>query len=255
MNKILKVMSCAALVAGVFAVSAKADSFSDFDNYIGSTRAQAKSLLTPFAMDFGGLIGGADFNSGRALGFPGFDVGLAATVQAKPSSGNTILKNSGVDAFGLPMVQASVGLPLIGADVALRGMSVSGLSIIGGGVRYPVFKSSTLTKFIPDIAVSAFYDVINYDYFKGSHMSLDAVASLDIPIVKPFAGIGIDRTSMEVKGLTGGAAVINGVDATISKPRYTLGVKFSPLPLVYIYGAYSSLHGQTGYQGGLGARF
>jgi len=45
------------------------------------------------------------------------------------------------------------------------------------------------------------------------------------------------------------------VKADISKTRYTVGVKFSPLPLLYIYGAYSSLHGVGGYNAGLGARF
>lgn len=252
MKKTALIALCAAFLAGSFAAPAKADSFEDFETYIGATQAQAKKLLKPFAADFGGLVGGADFNSGRALGFPGFDVGLAATVQTKPSSGNDILQNAGVDAFGLPLLQASVGLPVIGADVAVRGLSVGGLSVMGAGVRYPVFKSSTLTKFIPDIAVSVFYDTVNYDFFKGSHMSFDVSASLDIPIVKPFAGVGYDRTTLEVKGVN---AIVNGVEETSSEPRYTLGVKFSPLPLVYIYGAWSSLHGQTGYQGGLGARF
>ncbi|MEI7529886.1 MAG: hypothetical protein WCK76_13200 [Elusimicrobiota bacterium] len=253
MNKLLKITVFAALAAGILSGPAMADPFSDFKkDIILNTQAQAKGMLSPFAEDFGGLIGGADFNNGRALGFPGFDVGIAATIQAKPNVNNTLLKNAGVNAFGIPLVQASVGLPLVGADLAVRGLSLSGLSIIGGGVRYPVLKSGTLTKFIPDVSVSAFYDVITYDYFKGTHMSVDAAASFDIPIIKPFIGVGLDRTTLEVKGVN---ALLDGVDATISKPRYTLGVKFSPLPLVYVYGAYSSLHGVDGYNFGLGARF
>lgn len=250
MKILLKVTVLSALITGVFAVSAKAGTFSDFNTDIGANRIAAKALLTPFTEDFGGLIGGADFNSGRALGFPGFDVGIAATVQSKPDTKNTLL--TGVDAFGLPLLQASVGLPAIGADITLRGVSLAGLSVIGGGLRYGVLKSGTLTKFIPDVSVCAFYDVISYDYFKGSHLSFSAAASFDIPVIKPFVGIGLDSTSLEVKGVN---AVVNGVKADAAKLRYTLGVKFSPLPLVYIYGAYSMLHGQTGYQGGLGARF
>ena len=253
MRKLLKMFLFAALAAGVFTCPVQADPFEDFRaDIIGQTQAQAKGLLTPFTEDFGGLVGGADFNSGRVLGFPGFDVGVAATVQAKPSADNLLLKNAGVKAFGLPLLQASVGLPAIGADLSVRGLSLSGLSVIGGGVRYPLFKSGALTKFFPDVSVAAFYDVINYDYFKGTHMSFDVAASFDLPIVKPFVGIGLDRTTLEIQGVS---AALNGVDATISKPRYTLGVRFSPLPLFYIYGAYSSLHGQSGYNGGLGARF
>ncbi|OGS11409.1 MAG: hypothetical protein A2285_07775 [Elusimicrobia bacterium RIFOXYA12_FULL_57_11] len=252
MRKILKIFVLSALAAGIFSGSASADPFSDFDTYIGNSAAAAKGMLTPFAEDFGGLIGGADFNSGRALGFPGFDVGVAFTVQAKPNKNNLLLKNADVKAFGIPLLQASVGLPVAGADIALRGLTLSGLSIIGGGVRCPVLKSGALTKFIPDVSVSAFYDVISYDYFEGSHMSVDVAASFDIPVIKPFVGVGLDRTTLEIKGVS---AAVNGVDAAISKPRYTMGVKFSPLPLVYVYGAYSVLHGQAGYQGGLGARF
>jgi len=246
MKKILKIALFLLVAAGIFAGVAKAEPFSDFKTYA------AEAYLKPFAEDLGGLIGGADFNSGRALGFTGFDAGVAATVQLKPNSKNLILKNADVKAFGLPLVQVSAGLPVVGADITLRGITVSGLSIIGGGVRKSVIKSGALTKFIPDVSISAFYDVIKYDYFKGSHMSVNAAASFDIPIIKPFIGIGLDRTSLEIKGVS---TLLNGVDASISKPRYTLGVKFSPIPLLYVYGAYSSLHGQGGYQAGFGARF
>ena len=245
MKNILKTALFSLLTVVVFAGMAKADPFSDFKTYA------TKAYLKPFAEDLGGLIGGADFNSGRALGFPGFEAGLAATVQSKPNSKNLILKNADIKAFGIPLVQASAGLPIVGADIALRGITLSGFSVIGVGARYPVLKSGTLTKFIPDVSVSAFYDAINYKYFKGSHMSFDAAASFDIPVIKPFVGVGIDRTSLEIKDVPG----LNGVDGTISKPRYTLGVKFSPMPLLYVYGAYSSLHGNAGYQAGFGARF
>ncbi|PIS46859.1 MAG: hypothetical protein COT17_06380 [Elusimicrobia bacterium CG08_land_8_20_14_0_20_51_18] len=234
----------------IFSVPAVyADSFEDFKTQI---QAQGEALLTPFAEDFGGIIGGNDFHSGRALGFPGFEVGLGMTVQARPSEGNRILRDAGVDAFGMPLLSAGVGLPLMGTDVVVRGFSYSGLSVIGGGLRYNIFKSGVLAKFMPDLSASAFYDSINYDYFKGNHMSLNLVASFDIPVIKPFAGVGIDRTKLEIKNVS---ALLDGVDASISKPRYTLGVSFTLLPLTYLYGAYSSLHGQAAYNAGFGARF
>ncbi|MDA8242914.1 MAG: hypothetical protein M0025_02205 [Elusimicrobia bacterium] len=245
----MKKLILAVCLLPFLAAGAKADPFSDFKTQIA---AQGKALLKPFAADLGGVIGANDFNSGRSLGFPGFEAGLAATIQAKPSSDNRVLRDAGVKAFGAALLHAGAALPLVGADVMVRGVGYSGFSIVGAGLRYGVIKSGTLTKFIPDVSVSAYYDAINYDYFKGSHMSLDAVASFDIPVIKPYAGVGLDRTKLEIKNVS---ALLNGVDASISKPRYTLGVRLSPLPLLYVYGAYNILHGQTGYSIGAGAKF
>ncbi len=229
----------------LLAAGVKAGPFSDFKDNVQA------AYLKPFAADLGGLIGGNDFNSGRSIGFPGFEAGLAGVVQAKPAIEDRILRDAGVGAFGAAVLHAGAALPLIGTDVMLRGTGYSGFSIIGGGLRYSVLKSGTLTKFIPDVSVSAFYDVINYDYFKGSHMSLNAAASFDLPVIKPYAGVGIDRTRVEVKNVPG----FNGMSGTIAKPRYTLGLRFSPMPLLYVYGAYNMLHGQAAYSMGAGAKF
>lgn len=237
----------------LLATGAKADPFEDFKaDMLTKSLTQAEALLKPFVMDLGGIIGANDFNSGRALGFPGFEAGLAVTVQSKPSIENRLLRDAGVNAFGVPMLQAGAALPLIGADAMVRATGYSGFSIMGAGLRKSVIKSGTVTKFIPDVSVSAWYDVVTYDYFKGSHLSFDASASFDIPVIKPYVGVGIDRTTLEVKNVS---AALNGVDATISKPRYTVGVRLSPLPLLYIYGAYNILHGQAGYSFGAGAKF
>ncbi len=230
----------------LLATGVKADPFSKFKANVQD------AYLKPFAADLGGILGANDFNSGRAIGFPGFEAGLAATLQAKPSPENRILRDAGVDTFGAAMLHAGAALPLTGADVMVRGIGYSGFSIIGGGLRYQVLKSGTLTKFIPDVSVSAYYDAINYDYFKGSHMSLDAAASFNIPVIKPYVGAGIDRTRLEIKNVS---ALLNGAGGTISRTRYTVGVRFSPLPLLYVYGAYNILHGQTGYSMGAGAKF
>jgi hypothetical protein len=109
-----------------------------------------------------------------------------------------------------------------------------------------------ITKFMPDLSAMFFYDNIKYDYFKGNHFSFDIVGSWDIPIVKPFAGVGFDRTKLKVKDVN---PSVDGIEETETGTRYTLGVKFSPLPLVYIYGAYSIIHSEQGYNFGVGVRF
>lgn len=245
MKKILPVL----LFCLVLSSFVKADPFEDFKTQIVN---DAKGLIKPFAQDFGGVLGANDFSSGRAVGFPGFDIGLSMSIQSKPSPENRVLRNANVNAFGLPMFNAAVGLPLTGLDVMARGFSYSGLSIVGGGLRYNIFKSGTLTKFMPDLSSCVFYDLIDYEYFKGSHISFNLVASLDFPLIKPFAGIGLDKTSLEIKNVNSN---VNGIDASIAKTRYTAGVRITIIPLVYIYGAYSSLHGMPAYNVGFGARF
>lgn len=248
MKRSLKMMSICVLSLMVFSNGAWADPFEDFKTEI---QAQGKTLLKPFVEDLGGLIGGADFNSGRTLGFPGFDIGIGGVIQFKPNSDNLILKDAGVDAFGLPFVQVSGAIPTIGVDAVVRGISVSGFSIVGGGVRYGVYKSG-VAKFIPDVMVSAFYDTIKYDYFKGNHYSFDVSASFDLPILKPFVGLGYDKTNLEIKNVD---PVLNGVDASTGKTRMTIGAKIIPFPFTYLYGAYSMLHGNAGAQLGLGIKF
>lgn len=211
-----------------------------------------QNYFKPFVEDFGGILGASDFSSGRVLGFPGFDVGFDMALQKEPSSDNKILKDAGVETFGIPLVHASVGLPFTGFDVILRGFSYSDLKIVGGGIRYNIFKSGMITKFMPDLSALFYYDNIDFKYFDGSHMSFDIVGSWDIPIIKPFVGAGIDRTKLETKNLGTG---LDGISSTASKTRYTVGLRFCPLPLVYIYGAYSIVHSENAYNIGLGIRF
>ncbi len=242
MKKILFV----ALTLCVFLSSLFAGPFDDFKQYFQN------NYLKPFVKDFGGVVGANDFSSGRTVGFPGFDIGFDLAVQRKPSPDNLILKNAGVDAFGIPMIHASVGIPFIGFNVILRGFDYSGLRLIGGGVGYNIFKSGMLSKFMPDLSALFYYDSVDFKYFKGSHISFDVVGSWDLPIVKPFVGGGIDKTRLETKNLGVG---LDGISESVSKTRYSFGLRFCPIPLAYIYAAYSKLHSQNAYNFGLGIRF
>jgi hypothetical protein len=150
------------------------------------------------------------------------------------------------------LLQGSAALPLIGADVVLRGVNYSGFSVVGGGLRYPIFRSGTLTKFIPDVSVSVFYDAVKFRYFTGRHMSADLAASFDLPFIQPFAGIGYDRTRVEITGIS---AAFDGMDAIVARPRYTAGARLTPFPFLYVFGAYTLLHDRHGVNFGAGARF
>jgi hypothetical protein len=247
--KKLKITGLAAMLAVLLSAGLRADTFDPLGKFKANL---ADGLVKPFAADLGGLIGGADFSSGRTVGFPGFDVGAVGMIQAQPDTDNVILKAAKVKAFGLGLLQGSVALPFLGADLAVRGVTYSNLSVVGGGVRYPIFRSGTLTAFLPDVSVSAFYDAVKFDYFTARHLSADLAASFDLPFIKPFAGIGYDRTKVEIKGVS---AEFNGMDAIVAKPRYTAGARITPFPFLYVFGAYTLLHGQHGFNFGAGAKF
>ena len=234
------------LAAGLLPAAASANPFDDFKGNIRS------DLLKPFALDFGGLMGAQDFHSARTLAFPGFDVGVSGAIQTRPGHDDAVLNLAGVKAFGLPLVSVSAGLPMIPLNVSVRGLSVGGASIVGAGLKYGVYKSGLLI-FVPDVSVNVNYDVLSHDDFKMNHWSGGVQADFNVPIVKPFVGVGFDSTKIEVKNAA--VAGLVGATDTASAMRYQIGVSISPLPLTYIYGAYNILHGETGYTVGLGIRF
>jgi len=236
------------LISAIALMTASAASASVFDDFRDKLQSQ---YMKPFARDIGGLLGAADFHSGRTVGFPGFDVGVTGSVQATPSSDNGILRDSGVKMFGLPLVQATVGLPY-NIDVSARGMSMAGATIIGGGIKYGVFRHD-LAKMLPDVSVGAFYDSLSQDYVKMNHFSTSLAASFDLPIVKPFASAGMDWTHLEAK--VDGGDVTSGASVNTAEPRFSVGVGVTPFPLVYAFGAYNWLHGNSGFELGAGVRF
>ena len=117
-----------AVWALALAPSAHADPFADFQ-----TRVQTE-YVKPFALDLGGVLGGASAHTGRALGVPGFWAGAVAAVQFRPDKDDRVLRDAGVKAFGLPMLEVGVGLPFK-IDVIVHGVSGGGASIYGGGLR------------------------------------------------------------------------------------------------------------------------
>lgn len=233
-------------LVSIFYSFLSAGPFDDFKQYF------QQSYFKPFVKDFGGIVGANDFSSARTLGFPGFDVGLSLSVQSAPSSENKILKDSDVGKFGVPLIHVSAAIPFAGMDVVLRGFDYSDLKLIGGGLRYNIFKSGIITKFMPDLSAIFYYDSIDFKYFDGNHFSFNLVGSWDLPVIKPFIGAGFDRTKLKTKNIGSG---FDGISESASALRYTLGLRFCPLPLVYVYGAYSNLHSEDAYNFGLGVKF
>lgn len=247
MKKTVSMLSLA-FCAAFCAQNAGATVFDDFRNKLQG------EYMKPFARDIGGLMGQADFHSARPDGFPGVDVGMIVTGQGKPIDSDKVLKDSGVGAFALPVAQASIGLPA-NFGVSVRGFSALGATWIGGGVKYGILKHS-VAKFLPDLTAMAYYDVLSHDYLKVKHFSMSLAASFDLPVVKPYLGVGFDNTKLETKvASVGGEVALPGDSVSVTEVRGTAGVSVTPFPFAYVFGGASLLHGALGFTGGLGVTF
>lgn len=224
-----------------------ADPYKDFNARV------TNGLIKPFALDLGGILGGASFYNGRALGFPGFRLDGMAVVQSRPDRNNLIMRNAGVKAFGFPMVEATIGLPYK-IDVVAHGMQANHLTVFGGGLRYCLFKSGLLTKFIPNVGLAAFGDKVNHSAFKATHFSINAGLSWNLPIIEPFLTAGLDSTRVTV-GSSALTPALSGTSATANGSRFAGGLELTPFPFTRIHAAFTLLHGMTGGNFGLAAQF
>ncbi|HAZ07835.1 MAG TPA: hypothetical protein DCZ01_04765 [Elusimicrobia bacterium] len=222
------------------------------DQYGGFEQYADEGSLKPFARDLGGILGAATFHSGRPLGFSGFDVGARFGGQFYPSKGDQILLRKGVSLFGLPWVQAEIGLPFK-LDGFIRGISYQGLTIAGGGVRWGIYSASD-KRWVPQLLVSAVGHSVVHRAFSASHFGANLVCSAGTPAVAPFVGAGFDRARLVVRSSLLDST-LNGREVATFEGRYTAGVTLKPFQFVYLNLAYTLAHGQSGADAGLGVRF
>lgn len=229
--------------------SVHASNTNPFSNFANTAAPQ---YLKPFARDLGGILGAATVDTGRTYGFPGFWVGADVAVQAKPDRDDQILRGANVHAFGLPMIQAGVGLPF-GVDLIAHGVGAYGATIFGGGVRKSLYRTDMVDFFLPNVSVSAFGDKVNAGAFNASHGAFNATAMWNLPIVKPFveAGYDVTRVKVSASSIPGFA----GTSATANGSRFAGGVDLTPLPFFDLRLAALDMHGIFGGQLGLGVTF
>jgi hypothetical protein len=244
MNKTLLAVMTVLLMAA--RAHATADPYSGFERY-----ADAGSLK-PFTRDLGGILGAVTFHNGRSLGFSGFDVGVRYSSQFYPSKGNNIMRSNGVRNFGLPWIQAEIGLPFK-IDGFIRGTSYQGLTVSGGGIRYGLYSPSD-KPWTPQVLVSAVGHSVVHQSFSASHFGADIVASMGNQAIMPYAGVGIDRTRLVVRS-SSLDPTLNGTNVTTVASRFTVGLRVKPYQFTYISLAYLLLHGQSGAEAAAGIRF
>lgn len=213
-----------------FALPAFAGMNEDFKNF-------RPSGFAAYNRDVATFLGMADFHTGKGTSFPGFDVG--ATVSAVKTSDDSFSKE---DYFYAPFITAETQIPVLGIGIAARGTSYNDFQSFGGGLKW----HGSLA--LINLSASLFYDRYKTDFYQGNHYSASASASVNVLFFTPYVGIGYDYSDMETKNFT---AYSTDDDVV----RYTAGVNFHPLPLVYVYGAYSYTKDNHGFQGGLGINF
>lgn len=240
------ILAAACLILLGLPVHASSDQYGGFEQYAD------EGSLKPFARDLGGILGAATFHSGRSLGFSGFDVGARFGGQFYPSKGDQILRKKGVRLFGLPWVQAEIGLPFK-LDGFIRGISYQGLTISGGGVRWGIYSASD-KPWAPQILASAVGHSVVHRAFSASHFGANLVCSAGTPLLAPFVGAGFDRTRLVVRASTLDPA-LNGRAVTTFEGRYTAGMRLNIFQFTYLSLAYTLAHGQSGAEAGLGVRF
>ena len=238
----------AVLLLSVSAVSAHATA----DPYAGFQRFADQGSLKPFTRDLGGLLGSATFHNGRSLGFSGFDVGVRYGAQFHPSAGDNIMRGNNVHSFGLPWVQAEIGMPFK-IDGFIRGISYQGLTVSGGGLRYGLYSPSD-KPWTPQILVSGVGHSVVHKDFSATHFGASLVASAGTAAVTPFVGAGFDRTRMVVRSSLLDPT-LNGRDVTTLESRFTAGVSLKPYQFVYASVAATLVHGMAGAEADLGVRF
>ena len=191
------------------------------------------------------------FHQGKALGFPGFDIGIHVPAR-KVSADNEIVKAAGIDTFMFPALQAEIGLPAK-IDVLARYMGYAGSNLIGVGGRYGIFKGSL--PLMPSLSVQGMYTMLDVNAdankFKANTMSVAAVASFNIPVVDPYVGLGFDSTSVEPDS----SLSLPGMKGSASNYRLEAGINLSLFPLTYLQLGGVLINSDLSYTAGLGVKF
>ncbi len=93
----------------------------DDDNFYDEIKKYAESELEdvakPLVEAFGTGVCGGLYHTGKTHGTLGFDVGVRSMMVFIPEGKSEILDSSDVSFFPVPVIQASVGLPMAAGDV------------------------------------------------------------------------------------------------------------------------------------------
>jgi hypothetical protein len=205
-----------------------------------------------YAKDLGAIMGSGTFHTGRGLGFPGFDIGFHYAYQFAPDSKNTVMKQSGIQRFGMPWFEADIGMPLK-LDGFIRGFSWEGLTVAGGGLRYALFTIQDL-KGVPQVMIVTDGESFVHKDFRGTHFGANLVASANYEYFRPYVGVGVDDTRFVPAQAALDPTMIDQSFEEFGT-RLTAGVSIRPAAFTYLALAGALRNGNTGVEASAGLRF
>lgn len=219
-----------------------------WEEIMQGANAQIDTQWNNLAKDMGPIVGGGTYHQAGSLGLLGFDIGIHMPLQ-KVNSDNLMLKDKNIDSLTMPWIQVEKGLPLK-IDLVLRGASSDNLSLVGYGLRYNLVALSILD-------VSAMYTMssLRSDFIKASANDLTVLASVNIPIIKPYLGISqISTTVNPGDKAVEATPLLAGMKGTASGTLIEAGLNISPFPFFYLHGG-MIVSGGSGYTAGAGLKF
>lgn len=221
-----------------------------FDEIKELAEDEAEEALTPMVEMFGTGVTGGLYHTAKTHGVLGFDIGFR-TMMVLISDQEGVLDSADVALFPMPVVQASVGLPM-DIEIMARGFTVpwqgETISLFGAGVKKN-FQPLIPVPAFPNLSAMITYHKFNGgDIVKSSHFSFSVMASKKFVIIEPYIGFGIDKHSMDIEydheyedELTGLSTIVP-VELNIKETtsRFTLGLNLTPFPFVKIFADYNT---------------
>ncbi len=237
------------LVLPLFTVSQVAAQDNFYDEFKQYAEDEIQEVGKPIVQAFGMAVGGGLYHTAKTHGVMGFDLGVRTMIVLIPEGKSAIMDSADISFFPVPVVQASVGLPM-DFEVMLRGFSVTfedeNISLFGAGLKKN-FKPMLPVPGLPQLsAMIAFHKFKAGDVIDSQHWSFDLMASKGFVFITPYIGVGVDVTRMTFAYTyvyddpTLGHQEVP-VESTVkaSSGRLTLGFNLSPLPFVKLFADYN----------------
>lgn len=225
-------------------VCAQDDFYSEIESY---AEAELEEVAKPLVEAFGTGVCGGLYHTAKTHNTLGFDVGVRAMMVLIPEGESEIFDSSDVSFFPVPVIQASLGLPM-DFEVMVRGFSVKfedeSISLYGAGLKKN-FKPMIPFPGLPDIsAMLAYHKFEAGDILGSTHLSFDVLVSKKFLVISPYAGLGFDKTTMNFKyTFVNPNPLIPDVeidkDIKTTTTRFTLGLSLTPIPFVNIFADYN----------------
>ena len=242
MKRILSGLMAVSLLAGGLLAAPSFDSLLE-DYYLSSEQA-LEDYVEPLTDALAQGASTATFHSAGSKGLLGLDLGIKLQTLSFASGDQTdILDDNGVSAAVLPVLFVNKGL-VGGWMIGARGMSyemndeVGKLTLLGALVRWEANELFDIPLVMPRVGLQAnFNRLMVGDHLTTDALTFDLLVSKQLLMFGPYAGYSFGKATTNLDFTSSNNLPVDlDVDATIG--RLTLGMNFTPFPLLRINAEY-----------------